>query len=75
MEFSEYLEYLGWSQAELARRIGVTPDTVSRWRGSPPQVVMMYLECLRSQEDYGSRFTIRHEVFIARLEEVLKEGW
>ena len=26
------LSRLGWTGAELARRLGVDPDTVSRWR-------------------------------------------
>ena len=43
MEFNQYLEYLGLSKAEFARQIGVTPDTVSRWRGNPPKLVMLYL--------------------------------
>ena len=43
MEFDQYLEYLGLSKAEFAREIGVTPDTVSRWRGEPPKIYMMWL--------------------------------
>ena len=58
MEFDQYLEYLGLSKAEFAREIGVTPDTVSRWRGDPPKLVMKFLECaymsdeVRRAEDY-----------------------
>jgi len=43
MDFRGYLEYFGWSQGELARQIGVTPETVSRWRGDVPKVVLLYL--------------------------------
>ena len=48
MEFDQYLEYFGLSKAEFAEEIGVTPDTVSRWRGDPPVVVLLYLK-----ERYG----------------------
>ena len=51
MDFKQYLVYFGWSQANLARRIGVSPDTVSRWKGQAPQVVLMYLEELRKNEE------------------------
>ena len=51
MKFREYLKYFGWSQAEFAREIGVTPDTVSRWKGQPPKLVMLYLELKRTSND------------------------
>ncbi len=40
------LDILGWSGAELARRIGTTDRTVSRWRtgkAEPPGSVTEYL--------------------------------
>jgi len=43
MDFKQYLAYFGLSQAEFAREVDVTPDTVSRWKGSPPKLVMLYL--------------------------------
>lgn len=52
MNFREYLEYFGWSQAEFARQIGVVPETVTRWRGSPPLLVMEFLELKRTSNEY-----------------------
>jgi len=43
VDFKQYLAYFGLSQAQFAREVDVTPDTVSRWRGSPPKLVMLYL--------------------------------
>ena len=63
MDFRQYLEHFGWSQAELARRIGVTPDTVSRWKGQAPQVVLMYLEELKRNEDIAGQFSDKWERF------------
>lgn len=37
------LKTLGWSKAELARRLGVMPSTVSAWRHGAPQYVSAYL--------------------------------
>jgi len=34
-ELTECLEKLKWSKAELARRLGVDPHTISRWRKIP----------------------------------------
>jgi len=42
----EILARLGWSRKYFAERIGVSPDTVSRWKDDPPQLVMLYLELL-----------------------------
>ena len=44
MDFKQYLAYFGLSQAEFAREVDVTPDTVSRWKGKPPKMAMLYLE-------------------------------
>jgi len=44
VKFSEFLEEFGYSKAEFARLIGVSPETVSRWGEEPPRVVMLYLE-------------------------------
>jgi len=43
------LAELGWSQAQFAERIDVSPRTVSLWatdRTDVPKVVMLYLELL-----------------------------
>jgi len=63
MDFKQYLAYFGWSQANLARRIGVSPDTVSRWKGQAPQVVLMYLEELKRNEDIAGQFSDKWERF------------
>ena len=52
LEFRAHLKYFGWSQDELARRIGVTRETVSRWNWEPPTVVMLYLREKRKLDDY-----------------------
>ena len=46
MMLRKHLKTLGWSQAELARRIKVTPTAVSRWcNGSKvPGSVVAYVE-------------------------------
>lgn len=46
LSFEELLESVGWTNKELAVRLGVTVTTVSRWRksGTPPKYVMSYLE-------------------------------
>lgn len=37
------LKSLGWSKAELARRLGVRAGTVSDWASNPPQYALAYL--------------------------------
>ena len=51
MDFKAYLDYFGWSKAQFAKKIGVTPDTVSRWK-EPPKLVMLYLEEMYSHREY-----------------------
>jgi len=41
-EFDEILSELGWTRIELARRLGLHRNTVSKWK-SPPDYVMAYL--------------------------------
>ena len=40
------LERAGITKAELARRLGLTPNGVSKWKGNPPRYAVAYLECL-----------------------------
>lgn len=40
------LEMAGITKAELARRLGLTANAVSKWRQNPPQYAMAYLELL-----------------------------
>jgi transcriptional regulator with XRE-family HTH domain len=48
MKLEQLLGSLGWSQAELGRRIDVHRNTVSKWfrDNNPPKVVLLYLELL-----------------------------
>ena len=42
-EFRILLKRAGFSKAELARRLGVTAQTVSDWKGDPPRYALAYL--------------------------------
>lgn len=42
-EFAELLGFHGLLKRDLAKEIGVTPETVSRWKDEPPELVMMWL--------------------------------
>lgn len=49
-ELRESLSELGWKQGEFAFRMGVDPDTVSRWvndRHKIPKSVSAYLRLLK----------------------------
>jgi len=51
MTFTDYLEEFGFTKAEFARLIGVSPETVVRWKEEPPKVVILYLEELRASKE------------------------
>ena len=57
MTFQDYLEYFEWSQAEFARIIEVTPETVSRWKGDPPRIIMLYLDEIFTREQNVIKLT------------------
>ena len=57
MTFLDYLEYFEWSQAEFARIIEVTPETVSRWKGDPPRIIMLYLDEIFTREQNVIKLT------------------
>jgi transcriptional regulator with XRE-family HTH domain len=40
------LERAGITKAELSRRLGITANAVSKWKGCAPQYVVAYLELL-----------------------------
>lgn len=40
------LERAGITKAELSRRLGLTPNAVSKWKGYAPQYAVAYLELL-----------------------------
>lgn len=42
---NELLARLDWSQSELANRMEIAPETISRWVAVPP-IVGLYLNCL-----------------------------
>ena len=63
MDFRGYLKYFGWSQAEFARKVGVTPEAVSRWTGSPPKIYVMWL---RERYERG-RLKMMAEEALARV--------
>lgn len=41
---NDLLERAGLTKAELARRLGLTSETVTNWRNSYPQYAIAYLE-------------------------------
>jgi len=47
MKVSEFLEKSGWTKAELARHLGITPAAVSQWDNIPPGYTV-HLEDTRS---------------------------
>lgn len=44
MNFREKLKSIGWSQAELAGRLGVLQSTVSAWANNPPAYAVAYVD-------------------------------
>lgn len=40
------LSRAGITKAELARRMGITANAVSKWNGYPPQYAQAYIELL-----------------------------
>ena len=42
--FEELLKRAGLTKAELARRLGLTANAISRWRNNPPRYAVAYLE-------------------------------
>lgn len=46
--FDKALAELGWTQADLARKLGVAPETISRMRKRPWKYVEAYLEAMLS---------------------------
>lgn len=56
-EFDKALEQLKWRRVDLARRIGIDPASVSRWK-TPPRYVMAYLEAMliiKRVRDFAAR--------------------
>lgn len=49
--FEDMLSAVGWSKAELSRRLGVHRNTVTRWGDNCPAWVLEYLRvCLLAKE-------------------------
>lgn len=45
-DFTALLARAGITKAELARRLGLNPRSVSQWGSNPPQYAVTYLELL-----------------------------
>lgn len=46
--FFELLEHAGITRAELARRLGLRPNTIYNWANNAPRYAAAYLELLIS---------------------------
>ena len=46
MNFADLLNRAGLTKAELGRRLGLNPRTVSSWKDAPPRYAVAYLELL-----------------------------
>ena len=44
--FKDLLEHAGLRKSDLARKLGITPDAISRWKDKPPKYAVAYLELL-----------------------------
>ena len=56
-EIYRALDELGWSQAELARRLGLEAHAVTRWkqRDRAPMYAIAYLDLVLLLKDYRNR--------------------
>jgi DNA-binding transcriptional regulator YiaG len=55
MTFAASLKSMRLCKAELARRLGLEYKTVSRWKDSPPQYALAYLDALGEAERLRER--------------------
>ena len=53
MTFIELLKRAGISKAELARRFGMNPRSISAWKEDPPGYAVAYLELLIDYNRYA----------------------
>lgn len=44
--FTDLLKKAGVNKAQLARRLGLTPNAISAWKEKPPKYAVAYLELL-----------------------------
>ena len=51
-ELRKLLKSAGISQADLARALGLHPNTITAWRGQPPQYARAYLEVVSDAAAY-----------------------
>lgn len=60
-EFDKILTELGWRRVDLARRLGLAKESVSRWH-TPPKYVMSFLYAMlhiKRLRDEAQRFLER----------------
>ena len=58
-DLQSVLADLGWSQAELARRIECSETSITNWkRRGAPMSVLLYLDCMRELREIGDRLTV-----------------
>lgn len=46
ISFAELVKRAGINKSELGRRLGISANGVSKWKGSPPKYAVAYLELL-----------------------------
>lgn len=74
-EFDKLLTELGWARNELARRLGLAPESISRWQ-VPPRYALVYLRAMthiKALRDEMNRLAKKAEKVRDEAERVLGE--
>jgi transcriptional regulator with XRE-family HTH domain len=45
-DLDKALDALGWRRVDLAARLGMTPESISRWKKNVPQYAVAYLDAM-----------------------------
>ena len=53
MSYLDMLAELGWTQSELARRLDIHRNSVSKWKGDAPGYALAYLELALAIKRHG----------------------